>query len=118
MREYKKLIIWQDAHRLTLNIYSITNEFPKHELFGITNQLRRSSSSIAANIAEGCSKNSNKDFKHSLSISIGSLNETEYFILLSFDLKYISETQYELITKLIEKLKAQLITFNKKIENV
>ncbi len=91
MRDFKKLDIWKRSHQLTLVIYRITKQFPKDELFGLTSQMRRSSSSIPTNIAEGCGRGTNPQLKHFLEISIGSSSELEYQLILSKALEYISE---------------------------
>ena len=65
MRNFQELSIWVKSHSLTLKIYSATQSFPKEEMFGLISQMRRSSSSIPTNIAEGCGRNSNPDFKDS-----------------------------------------------------
>lgn len=106
MRNFQDLSIWQKSHSLTLKIYRVTNAFPKEEMFGLISQMRRSSSSIPTNIAEGCGRNSNPDFKRFLIIAAGSSSELEYQLILSKDLKYISETVYkELENELIETRK-------------
>ncbi len=103
MRNFQELSIWQRSHSLTLKIYSITKEFPKNELFGLTSQMRRSSASIPTNIAEGCGRSSNPEMKRFLIIATGSSSELEYQLILSKDLKYLSETSYnELLSELIE----------------
>ena len=78
MRDFHKLMIWQRSHSLTLEIYKITKTFPKEEVFGLTSQIQRAVSSIPTNIAEGCGRNSNKEFAHFLQIAIGSATELEY----------------------------------------
>ncbi|HSQ44269.1 MAG TPA: four helix bundle protein [Ginsengibacter sp.] len=85
MRNFQELTIWQRSHSLTLKVYSITNTFPKDELFGIISQMRRSSSSIPTNIAEGCGRNSNPEMKRFLIIATGSTSELEYQLILSKD---------------------------------
>lgn len=87
MRNYKKYTVWQKSHQLTLDVYKAIALFPKEELFGLTSQIKRSSSSIPTNIAEGCGRNSDKDFCRFLYIAFGSANELEYQIILSIDLK-------------------------------
>ncbi len=89
MRDFSKLAIWQKSHELTLKIYAITKSFPKDEIFGITSQMRRSASSIPTNIAEGCGRSTNPQLKHILDISIGSVSEPEYQLILSKYLNYI-----------------------------
>jgi four helix bundle protein len=111
MQNYKDLKVWQKAHAFTLKIYTITQSFPKQEMYGITNQIRRSSSSVAANIAEGCGKLTQKDFARFLQIALGSANETEYFLILSFDLKYIhNEQEFNELLNNINEIKAMLIS--------
>ncbi len=94
MQNYKDLKVWDKAHRFTLKVYEVTKSFPKEELYSLTNQLRRAASSIPANIAEGCGKNSNAEFAHFLNISLGSANESEYFLILSKDLLYLATNHY------------------------
>lgn len=89
MRDYKKLLVWEKSHQLTLEIYKVLSDFPKEEMFGLINQMKRSSSSIPTNIAEGSGRFSNKDFARFLSIAYGSCNELEYQIILSVDLNYL-----------------------------
>ena len=91
MRNFLTLEIWKRSHLLTLKIYKITQTFPKEELFGITSQMRRSSSSIPTNIAEGCGRKTNPQFAHFLQIASGSCSEIQYQLILSKDLSYISE---------------------------
>tara|TARA_R110000737_G_scaffold176257_2_gene201332 strand:- start:3565 stop:3846 length:282 start_codon:yes stop_codon:yes gene_type:complete len=91
MRDYKKYNVWELGHEVTLEIYKLTNTFPKDENFGLTSQMRRASSSIPANIAEGCGRESDAEFKRFLIISQGSASELEYFTILAKDLEYIGE---------------------------
>ncbi len=115
MQNYKELKVWSKSHELTLNVYSLTKNFPKDELYALTSQLRRASSSIPANIAEGCGKNTANDFARFLNISLGSANETEYFTLLSKDLDYLSIEDYDALDKLINEIKAMLIVLIRKV---
>lgn len=92
---FRKLIVWQRAHELTLLVYRLTKEFPKHEMYGLTSQLRRAASSVAANIAEGYALGTSAQFLRHLRISQGSLAEVEYFLILSHDLEYINPNEYE-----------------------
>ena len=66
MKDFRKLKVWQKAHRLTLKVYEITGKFPTDELYGVTSQMRKSSSSIPMNIAEGCGRGSDLDFSRFL----------------------------------------------------
>lgn len=87
-KSFRDLIVWQKAHELVLGIYKMTRDFPKEEIYGVTSQVRRSSTSVAANIAESFKKKSSLDKVRILNIAQGSLSETEYFLLLSQDLNY------------------------------
>ncbi len=115
MQNYKALKVWEKAHHFTLMIYGVSKQFPKEELYGLTNQLRRAASSIPANIAEGCGKSSSMDFAKYLNISLGSANESEYFILLAKDLSYISNEKFEFLYKQINEIKAMLIALIAKV---
>jgi len=110
MQNYKELKVWQKSHAFILKVYEITKSFPKDELYSLTNQLRRAASSVPTNIAEGCGKNSNNELAHFLNISLGSSNETEYFSILSKDLKYLSENIFIELEDNINEIKAMLIS--------
>ena len=92
-KSFRDLIVWQKAHELVLLVYHETKFFPKEELYGLVSQLRRSSVSVAANIAEGFKKRGKLDKLRFLNISQGSLSETEYYIVLASDLKYGISTE-------------------------
>lgn len=111
----KDLKVWEKAHSLTLSIYEITKTFPKEEIYSLTNQIRRGASSIPANIAEGCGKNSQSDFAHFLNIALGSSNEVEYFLILSKDLGYLKQEGFELLFTLINEVKGMLISLIGKV---
>ena len=89
-QSYRDLIAWQKARRFTKLIYEVTTNFPRHELFGLTMQLRRAAVSIASNIAEGQARHSRKEFVHFLRIARGSLAEVDTQIILAQDLDLLS----------------------------
>ena len=91
---YFKLSVWKKAYDQTLKIYHLTKSFPKNETYGIISQMRRASSSIIANIAEGYGKRNLSEYIHFISIAISSSNELEVFLLLSRDLKYWFISQF------------------------
>ena len=95
MRDYKKIKAWEFANKLTISIYKYTKNFPKNELYGITSQIRRAAVSVPTNIAEGATRNSNKEYLQFLYIAKGSLAETEYLLGLSSSLNYLSEIEYK-----------------------
>jgi len=92
---FRKLIVWQKAHQWVLLIYKLTEKFPKHEMFGLTSQMRRAAVSVAANMAEGYAAGGKGQFGRYLDIAQGSLAEVEYYLILSLDLKYIIQAEYE-----------------------
>ncbi len=101
MHRFKELAIWKLSREFCSDIYEVTTTFPETEKFGIINQLRRASISVPSNIAEGCSRKSNKDFSRFLEIAIGSMYELETQLLISNDLGFITkEKAQELIKKL------------------
>jgi four helix bundle protein len=92
---FRKLIVWQRAHQLVLQVYKFTEKFPKHEMFGLTSQLRRAMVSVPANVAEGYAAGGKGQFKRYLDIAQGSLAEVEYYLILAQDLTYITPSQYD-----------------------
>jgi len=102
VQDFKQLNVWQNAHQLTLEMYNATRRFPKDELYGLTSQMRRCSSSIAANIAEGCGRGGNLDFSRFLHIAMGSASELEYHLLLARDLVLASSTHSQLDGRVVE----------------
>lgn len=114
MRDYKKLAVWKKAHELYMFIrQDIAPKFPKVERYELTSQLLRASLSIPLNIAEGCGRYTDKDFAHFLDNTLGSVNETDYCCFAAFELKFISQNDYDIVTKLINELRAMLINFLK-----
>jgi len=88
---WQNLLVWQKAHNLVLEIYKATFLFPDSEKWGLTTQLRKAIVSVPANIVEGKSKNTDKEFLHFLYISRGSLEESRYYIILASDLEYLDK---------------------------
>lgn len=112
--KFEELRVYQDALKISEEIYAVTKSFPKEELFGLTNQLRRAVVSIALNIAEGTSR-TKKDFRHFLDISKGSCFECVAILTIAKKQNYLSEGQYTslykhciLLTKMINALKSSL----------
>ena len=115
MQNFKTLEVWKKAHLLVKAIYLNSANFPSHELFGITSQLKRAAVSIPTNIAEGSGKGSNPDFARFLQISFGSCCEVEYLLLLCFELSYLDETDYNELNFINEEVKKMLAGLLKKI---
>lgn len=116
MFDFRNLDMWKLAHDITLDVYSVTQKFPKEEQFGITNQMRRAACSIGANIAEGAGRRTNADFKQFLHTSSGSLKELDNFIILTRDLKYLSDADYKELTEKTDHLGRMLTNFIKTLE--
>ncbi len=117
MKNFKELKVWEKAHKVTLDIYKVTAPFPKSELFGLTSQMRRSSASIPANIAEGCGRDGDAELARFFQISMGSASELEYHILLAHDLKYLKNPDNEHLTNDVIEVKKMLTTFIKKLRS-
>ena len=102
------LEVWKLAHQLTLEVYKITQNFPKSEQFGLMSQMRRSVSSVPTNIIEGQARQYKKEFIQFLYIAKGSLEETNYHLYLSKDLGYITEPDYVFLFELCTRIKMML----------
>lgn len=105
---FEKLEVWQDARKLTVEIYRLTERFPEREKFGLVNQLRRASVSVTSNIAEGSTRSSAKDQAHFSSISYGSLMETMSHLLIAVDLNLITEAELNFLRGLIQPLSLRI----------
>lgn len=90
MQPFQNLRVWRDAHALTLAVYRATSSFPKEERYGLTSQVRRSASSVAANLAEGTGRGSDADFARFVQIAAASAAETRYHLILAADLDYLT----------------------------
>jgi four helix bundle protein len=116
VKDYRTLQVWQRSHALTLEVYSLSKRFPKEELFGLTGQLRRCCSSIPANLAEGCGRDSDAEPKRFVDIAYGSASEAEYFILLAHELGYLDSPTYRHVAGEISELKKMLGAFARKLK--
>lgn len=104
---YKKLVAWQKAHELALDVYKATKTFPNEENYGITSQLRRAALSVPTNIVEGVGRQGKKELKHFVNIALGSLAEVEYLLEFCFEIRYLGEDQYrnlEMVRKPVGQL--------------
>ncbi len=113
--KFEKLEIWKLSIQLALRIYKLTKNFPSEEKFGITNQLRRASSSISANIAEGSSRTSEKDKARFMRIAFGSATEVLNYLILSKELEYITQLELRELRADISKLTNKLNAFHKSL---
>jgi four helix bundle protein len=116
IKGYKKLKVWEKAHKLAMEIYRVSNKFPKEELYGLTSQIRRSAFSISLNIVEGHASCSKKEFLNFLNISNRSLVETEYLLEIMKELNFISDTEYQRLDKMRCEVGIMLNAFTKSIK--
>lgn len=112
---FEKLEVWQNARRFVSEIYLATENFPEKEKFGITNQIRRATLSISANIAEGFARSSNTEKARFLNIAYSSCIEVINFLILSLDLKFICEEEYFNLRNTAEKISNQLNALYKSV---
>lgn len=108
MFAFEKLEVWQLAMDFTVEIYKLTEFFPKAEQFSLTDQIRRSASAVPANISEGNSRTTGKDKAHFLTIAFSSLMETVNHLILANRLEYIAGDDLQVIRTKIEKISAQI----------
>ncbi len=117
IERFSDLTVWQEAHKLALGVYRLTDKFPSRERFGIVAQVRRSAASVCANIAEGFGRRTTRELLRSLQVARGELEETRYFVILGRDLGHLDEaefrravTQCDSVAKLINALGRSLKT--------
>lgn len=120
IHSYKDLIIWQKSILLIEKIYQLTRIFPKEELYGLTNQIRRAAVSVASNIAEGQSRGSLKEYIQFLTISFGSIAEIDTQLYIAMKIGYINEKQYQEIYLLLLEIQkmTQVLIYKLKNKNI
>ena len=107
-KTFQEVPAWRDAHELTLLIFKASANFPKSELYGLISQIRRSASSVPANIAEGFYRNTTKELNKFLYIARGSCGETIYHLILARDLKYLRKKEFDNLNQRYNDLARQL----------
>jgi four helix bundle protein len=117
MRNFQKLEVWKKAHELTLTIYRLTAIFPTNERYGLTSQLKRASASIGANLAEGCGRETDADFKRFVQMASGSACEVEYHLILARDLTLIDAKTHAQLNNDINEIKRMLCGLTHYLEN-
>jgi four helix bundle protein len=115
MKDFRTLEVWQTAHALSMAVYKNTPSFPSDERFGLTSQIRRCCVSIEANIAEGCGRGGDQDFRRFLLIALGSASELDTELLLARDLEFLKLASYELLFPELRSIKAMLSALIRKI---
>ncbi len=99
IKSFTDLVAWKEAHKLVLMIYEKTKDFPKEEIFGLTNQIRRAVVSVSSNIAEGFSRNSSKEKTQFYFIALGSLTEVQNQLMIAKDVGYIEKDKFNSIAE-------------------
>lgn len=113
MHNFKDLRVWQKSIELTTDIYKLLASFPTDEKFGLISQLKRAAVSVPSNIAEGAGRNSNKEFNHFLSISLGSLFELETQLIISKNLNLINSDSLLEMNNKISELQKMIFSLKK-----
>jgi len=116
IKSFEDLEVWRKAHELTLLSYRLTRAFPPDERFGLISQLRRASSSVAANIAEGYGRRTTKELLRSLRIANGEAEETRYFSLLSKDLSYMNQQEFDTVNQLCRSVSQLLSALGRSLQ--
>jgi four helix bundle protein len=116
MKNFRNLQVWQKSHALTLQVYQVTNSYPKSELFSLTSQTRRAAASVPANIAEGYGRGSDAEFGRFLHIASGSACELEYHLMLAHDLNFLSSANHATLDAEVNEIKRMLAALQQKLK--
>lgn len=108
MRNFRNYDVWSDGVDFSIEIYNLTENFPKKETYALSDQLQRASVSIPSNVAEGCSRRSANEFAHFLEISLGSAYEVETQLEIAVRLKYITKEQYDKANMAVQSIEKRL----------
>ena len=117
MSNFRNLLIWQKSMVLVTKIYTVTNNFPKEEVFGLTSQIKRSAISIPSNIAEGLGRESSQELLRFLNISIGSLFELQTQLEIAKNIIYLDEETFNNLYEDTRELERMIVSFTNKIKN-
>jgi four helix bundle protein len=116
MRNYRDLQVWSKAHSLTLELYRVSRGFPREEIYGVTSQLRRASASIGANLAEGCGRRTSSELARFVRLAMGSASELDYHLLLSRDLGFMEDEDFERTAAHLTEVRKMLTSFLGSVE--
>jgi len=117
MADFRQLRVWQKAHESTLDIYRITEDFPKSEMYGLVSQMRRAAISIGCNIAEGRGRDGDLEFARFIQIACGSAAELEYQLLVAKDLGYIAETECQKLESRLAEVGRMLVSLRGSVKS-
>ena len=108
LKSYKELEVWKRAMSFVTEVYGVTSSFPRAEIYGLTSQMRRSAVSVPSNIAEGATRNSTKEFVRFLYVALGSASEIAVQLQIAFNLKYLPEAPFVLLSDEREEISRML----------
>jgi len=117
MQDFRKLLVWQKAHKLALRTYELTHDFPRDELFGLRNMMRKSSIDIPAYIAEGCGKSSDAEFRRSIDAAMAVSMRLEYYALMAHDLKFIDDRSHASYEKDVIEVRQMMGGLNRRLSS-
>jgi four helix bundle protein len=117
MRNCRDLQVWSKAHHLTFELYRISRQFPREEIYGITSQLRRAAVSIGANLAEGCGRRTSNELARFVRVAMGSASELDYHLLLCRDLGFMSSDDFSISTAKLTEVRKMLTSFLQSVED-
>lgn len=115
MQDFKNLKVWRKAHELALLTYQLTGDFPRDEVFGLRNSLRKTAVDIPAFVAEGCAKPNNSEFSRTISAAVALANRLEYFALMAFDLKLVTSSDHEKLVNGVVEVRKMLSGFGTRL---
>jgi four helix bundle protein len=115
MHNFRKLTVWNSAMNLTVELYQLTEAFPKHEIYGLTSQMRRAAVSIPSNIAEGSGRGSDKDFGRFLDIAISSCFELETQLEIALRMSLLQEDDYLKVSDSCSQVQKMIYTFKRNL---
>ena len=118
MKTHQDLDVWKKAIDFVTKVYTYTEAFPKSEVYGLTNQIRRAAVSIPSNIAEGAARNTSKDFSDFLAITLGSIAELETQLIISNNLGYLNSVQYEELVSLLVSIRRMTLGLKKSLNKI
>jgi four helix bundle protein len=116
MRNYRDLQVWKKAHDLTLELYRVSQRFPREEIYGITGQMRRAAVSIGANLAEGCGRRTSSELARFVRIPMGSASELDCHPLLSRDLGFMAADEFTRTSSALIEVRKMLTSFLNSVE--
>jgi four helix bundle protein len=116
LKDFRKLKVWEKSHLLTLEVYKATAAFQREEMYGLTSQMRRASTSIPSNIAEGCGRDGAPELARFLRIAMGSASELEYQLLLGRDIGFLRDEYYQTLSNSVVEIKRMLTGLIQKLK--